>query len=266
MLGKLLKYEMKSQGKSLFLFWMAILGLGLLIRIFSMLEEVMPVFQYLTPISIFTFGIAIVLSLVYCFFLAIKNYYKKVLREEGYLTNTLPVNKSSIILSFLITDVLAFIVTVAFSFLVFFIAFGTASEEAKSMWSAFSISLEQEFDMSIETIRCILVGVMLVGYVNTISLFYAAMTVGHSFSQNKISSSIGVGVAFYMGFQFLNVIEMIVIFLKNKMDFTNALATNQVPYELIGIILIEAFMVSIISMITTYTFANYFLNRKLNLE
>ena len=50
MLGKLLKYEMKSQGKSLFLFWMAILGLGLLIRIFSMLEEVMPVFQYLTPL------------------------------------------------------------------------------------------------------------------------------------------------------------------------------------------------------------------------
>ena len=37
MLGKLLKYEMKSQGKSLFLFWMAILGLGLLVRIFSLL-------------------------------------------------------------------------------------------------------------------------------------------------------------------------------------------------------------------------------------
>ena len=161
---------------------------------------------------------------------------------------------------------LAFIVTVAFSFLVFFIAFGTASEEAKSMWETFSISLEKEFHMSIETIRGILVGVMLVGYVNTISLFYAAMTVGHSFSQNKISSSIGVGVAFYMGFQFLNVIEMVVIFLKNEMDFTNALATNQVPYELIGIILLEAFMVSVISMITTYTFTNYFLNRKLNLE
>ena len=120
--------------------------------------------------------------------------------------------------------------------------------------------------MSIEAIRGILVGVMLVGYINTISLFYAAMTVGHSFSQNKIPSSIGVGVAFYMGFQFLNVIEMVVIFLKNKMDFTNALATNQVPYELIGTILLEAFMVSVISMITTYTFTNYFLNRKLNLE
>ena len=98
MLGKLLKYEMKSQGKSLFLFWMAILGLGLLVRIFSLLEEAVPIFQYLIPISIFTFVLAIVLSLVYCFFLAIRNYYKKVLREEGYLTNTLPVKKSSIIL------------------------------------------------------------------------------------------------------------------------------------------------------------------------
>lgn len=266
MLGKLLKYEIKSQGQSLFLFWMAILGLGLLVRVFSLLEEVSPIFQYLTPVSIFTFGVAIVLSLVYCFFLAIKNYYKKVLREEGYLTNTLPVKKSSIILSFLMTDVLALIVTVGFSFLGYFIAFGSGSEEIKSMWEMFSISIEQEFNMSMETIRCILIGVMLLGYMNTISLFYAAMTVGHSFSQNKISSSIGVGVAFYMGFQVLSVIEMVVIFLKNEMDFTNAIATNQVPYELIGTVIIEALMISVISIITTYTFANYFLNRRLNLE
>ncbi|MCI9038342.1 MAG: hypothetical protein HFJ29_00430 [Clostridia bacterium] len=142
MLGKLLKYEMKSQGKSLFLFWMAILGLGLLVRIFSLLEEAVPIFQYLIPISIFTFVLAIVLSLVYCFFLAIRNYYKKVLREEGYLTNTLPVKKSSIILSFLITDVVALIVTVAFSFLGCLIALGSGSEEIRSMWEAFSISIE----------------------------------------------------------------------------------------------------------------------------
>jgi len=266
MLGKLLKYEMKSQGKSLFLFWMAILGLGLLVRIFSLLEEAVPIFQYLIPISIFTFVLAIVLSLVYCFFLAIKNYYKKVLREEGYLTNTLPVKKSSIISSFLITDVVALIVTVAFSFLGCLIALGSGSEEIRSMWEAFSISIEQEFNMSIETVRCILAGAMLLGYINTISLFYAAMTVGHSFSQNKIASSIGVGVAFYMAFQFLNVIEMIVIFLKNEMDFTNALVTNEVPYELIGTIVGEALIVVAISLITTYTFTNYFLNRKLNLE
>ena len=59
---------------------------------------------------------------------------------------------------------------------------------------------------------------------------------------------------------------MIVIFLKNKMDFTNALATNQVPYELIGTIVGEALIVVAISLITTYTFTNYFLSRKLNLE
>lgn len=266
MLGKLLKYEIKSQGRSLFVFWMAILGLGLLVRIFSLLENVLPVFQYVTPISSFTLGIATVFSLVYCFFLAIKNYYKKVLREEGYLTNTLPVKKSSILLSFLITDVLALVVTIAFCFLGWFIAFGPGNEEIKSMWEAFSISIEQEINMSIEMVRYIFVGVMLVGYINTISLFYAAMTVGHSFSQNKIPSSIGIGVAFYMGFQFLSVIEMVVIFLKNRMDFTNALATNQVPYELIGTIIGEAFIISVISIITTYTFSNYFLNRKLNLE
>jgi len=266
MLGKLLKYEIKSQAKSLFLFWVAILGLGLLVRIISLLGDTVPIFQYLTPISIFTFGIAIVLSLVYCFFLAIKNYYKKVLREEGYLTNTLPVKKSSIILSFLITDVVALIVTVAFSFLGCLIALGSGSEEIRSMWETFSISIEQEFHMSIETVRCILAGAMLLGYINTISLFYAAMTVGHSFSQNKIASSIGVGVAFYMGFQFLSVIEMIVIFLKNKIDFTNALVTNEVPYELIGTILGKALIVAIVSVIATYTFTNYFLNRKLNLE
>ena len=266
MLGKLLKHEIKSQGKSLFLFWMAILGLGLLVRIFSMLEEVVPIFQYITPISIVTFGIAIVLSLVYCFFLAIKNYYKKVLREEGYLTNTLPVKKSSMILSFLITDALALIATIAFCFLGWFIAFGLGSEEIKSIWETLSISIEQEFNMNIEIIRCIFAGALIVGYLNTISMFYAAMTIGHSFSQNKIANSIGVGVAFYMGIQFLNVIEMVVIFLKNEMDFTNALATNQVPYELIGTVLLESFVLMMISLITTYTFTNYFLDRKLNLE
>ena len=37
MLGKLLKHEIKAQGKSLFIFWIGILATGLLVRIFSII-------------------------------------------------------------------------------------------------------------------------------------------------------------------------------------------------------------------------------------
>ncbi len=265
MLGKLLKHEIKSQGRSLFLFWGLIIGLALFVRIFTIIEEHISVFRYLSAISIFIFVIAIISSLIYCFFLAVKNFYKKVLREEGYLTNTLPVKKSSIILSFVITDILAIIVTALFSLLGCFIAF-VGQNEIKDVWEIFSISIEKEFNMNVAQAISIVLGTMLLSYINTILMFYASMAIGHSFSQNKIPSSIGIGVAFYMAYQVLNVIGMIIIFISNHMDITSSFETNTIPDTLITATISHGFIVTGILIITSYLFTNYFLNKKLNLE
>jgi len=110
MLGKMLKHDLKDYSKSMIPICLMLFIISAVTRIFSLLgnniENLKTMFNILFGISTFVFVIVIIVSFVYCFFISIRNYYKKVLKDEGYLTHTLPIKKSKIILSQVISSLI----------------------------------------------------------------------------------------------------------------------------------------------------------------
>ena len=264
MLGKLLKHETKSYAKSVLPFLTAIIVMGLLVRGFSLLGQKVAIFNYASMFTIFAFVITIVLSIVYCFFLTIKHFYQKVLRDEGYLTNTLPVKKRSIISAHLITAIIFMVLTVVIIVIGCIIAF-YEPESAGQVWEIAKGYLETEFQIGIGAVITILITVMLFSYISAVLAIYAAMAIGHSFAQNKIPYSIGIGVAFYISYEILNLIGLGIIVLINP-DFMNIIQSNEVPTNMVFQIFSLVYISSAIMIVTSYTLTNHFLKNKLNLE
>ena len=94
MLRKMLKYDIQAMSKTFIPFFIAILVISVFSALSMHLEWLIGIFGGAT--ILFGLGIALfVTSLV----LIITQFYKNVLGDQGYLTNTLPVSVDTIILS-----------------------------------------------------------------------------------------------------------------------------------------------------------------------
>lgn len=94
MLRKMLKYDIQAMSKTFIPFFIAILVISIFSALSMHLEWLIGIFGGAT--ILFGLGIALfVTSLV----LIITQFYKNVLGDQGYLTNTLPVSVDTIILS-----------------------------------------------------------------------------------------------------------------------------------------------------------------------
>ncbi len=101
MLGKLLKYEVKAAGKVMPALY---LGIGLTYGL-GKLAEVLGIEQMKTGFGIACAGVGIA-AMVLALILTVMRYAKGLFGAEGYLTQTLPVGKGTLIVSKVITGYL----------------------------------------------------------------------------------------------------------------------------------------------------------------
>ena len=100
MLGKLLKYEIKSTYKIFLLLYGGIIFLAGINKLFSttgLFDN--PNFNFIPIISSILYGLLILATFIVTFIIVIQRYYKNLFSNEGYLSFTLPVKASSHILS-----------------------------------------------------------------------------------------------------------------------------------------------------------------------
>ena len=120
MFSKLMKNEFRNIGKLLVLINTIVLGMHFLEAVFekiyasgvlsgTIFEKMFGVFAGIYIVSIFAVNVIIVLIFA-------ERFYKKVYSVEGYLTHTLPVNKSAIYFAMLISSSIGTIITSAISF------------------------------------------------------------------------------------------------------------------------------------------------------
>ena len=106
MLKKLLKYDIKSLSNTLLPIYGVTLLTAVISVIFQELKDLTPIFRVpmglITGLSLFlSFGVVII-----TFIIGIQKYYNQTSKDEGYLIHTLPVKKSNIILSKLISQLI----------------------------------------------------------------------------------------------------------------------------------------------------------------
>ncbi len=280
MLGKLLKYELKSTARYFIPLYIALIALTILNRFTLYLYTLDSLL--LGILETFLMGayvLTIIGTIVVTFVLIIVRFYKNLLTDEGYLTHTLPVKASCHInckiISAFIWTILS-VVMVVVSFLILFADSNTIPSAFKTIAEFFEEVSELGILPNIIFSIIIFILVMLISLFYNISMTYCSLSIGSLFNKHKILGAIGGYFIISYTVQIISTIATLLIarflfwdFLDISYDISSSSEIVQVFSSLIGpfnSLMIISGVFSLIFSVIFYMLSNYILSKKLNLE
>lgn len=204
MLSKLMKHELRATGRIMLPLFLLVIVSSALANISTrfFMESDHDFLNLLGILLLTVFVLAIMAMCVMAFVLMIQRFYKSLLQDEGYVMMTLPVSVHQHVWSKLLTSLLWYIGAAAVSalaivILVFDIDF------VKQITRFFGDLVEMLPKLDMDALHIVVFAFemllfLLVGAAASCLLFYAALSIGHSFPNHKLLLS----VAFYFGIQF----------------------------------------------------------------
>ena len=275
-MGKMFKYDMKSIWRPLFPFTLGLFGITLLGCIFCRYLQTFPETDRDLPFTKILVGISGVYMAVFVvsfvafglisIIFVLKRYYENFFTDEGYLTFTLPVKTSSLLMSKLVSGSLSLLIceTIAGICMIIFFLIGFSREglidpEAiDNIKSIFTVVFSTEYILIFAEIGLI---ALLVTVFQT-AFFHLCITIGSIIAKkHKILASVGI----YYGANFVlssaaNIVAMIFLFNADYFDSMDDLSPMIHSTLLIICLLIAA------AVIGTYFFNRYLLTKKFNLN
>ena len=210
MLGKLLKHEFRATGRTMLPIYGAVIVLSVLASLSGRLMDREPgTFLYiLFGLIVAAFVIGIIAALIMTAVLMIRRFYTNYLKDEGYLMHTLPVSVHELVWSKMLVSLVWFAATFVVIWLVIllmvFVESGTnlaeifaklpSWAEIRQVLTEYGIRMGDVWLLAAEALLAVIVGGLL-----TCLHFYAAMSLGHIFSRDKILLSI----VFYVAISFV---------------------------------------------------------------
>ena len=206
MLNKLLKHEFRATGRTMLPIYGAVVVLAILANFsIRMLDRsVNTLLTIFFGLIVAAFVIGIIAAAIMTLVLMIKRFYTNYLKDEGYLMHTLPVSVHELVWSKMIVSVVWFAATFVVIGLVvlltvliqtgtslaqFFAGFPSWAE-LKAMMAEVGIRSGDLWTIGLEALLAVIVSGLF-----TCLHFYAAMSLGHMFSKDKILLSIVFFVA-----------------------------------------------------------------------
>ena len=268
MLGKLLKHEFRATGRVM----LPVLGVLLVLACFanlsfSAMDKVdNSVLELLMGLLIAAFFIGVVAALVVVVVLMINRFYTNLLKDEGYLMFTLPASVHSIVWSKLIVSLVWFVVTGLVVMLAMFITVFTFSAmdfgEIFNNVPSFKELMAQFYAATglsggdVAGFIAEFIGLVLVSLLCTCLHIYAAMSLGHIFSNHKVILS----VLFFVGISFLfQILTAVLGFsLGNSLDAMLPFETSGEMWQLahnglLAVMLYELALSAILYFTTTFS-------------
>lgn len=199
MLSKLLRHEFRATGRIMLPVYALLLvscgGCTLFGSLLGRYPEstVLSVVQtvFATLFGVTTFGMLLTLVLM------VYRFYKNLMTDEGYLMFTLPVSRSQLIWSKLLVALVWSVLSTVLAALVWMAEISVVGRENVFSLIAQGLrSLRQHLSGNLTGCAAALVVLCLVSCLVSFLKFYAAISLGHSFSNHKVLLS----VVFYIGF------------------------------------------------------------------
>lgn len=260
MLSKLLKYDFKSLAKMLVPFYGIALLLAAITRCFNVLADKFPIFSVPNGLIIVIFVVALIIVPVITFIFTIFKFYQSLVKDEGYLMHTIPVSKSSLILSKLISSICYLLLSVIIIFLALFIwGYGVwFQSDTIHVFLTFLGKIDSTF------VILLLLSVFIEAIVNQI-MIYAAIAFGQKHN-SKVLYSIIYGVVLYNVTQLLYVIVLLpfMLFDSNYQQYVNS--TTISDFGLINGFMAISIVISILFTVGYYLLTVKTFDKKLNLE
>ena len=210
MLGKLLKHEFRATGRTMLPIYGAVIVLSVLASISGrLMDRKIGSFLYiLFGLIIAAFVIGVIAAVIMTAVMMIKRFYTNYLKDEGYLMHTLPVSVHALVWSKMIVSVVwfaaTFVVIGLVMLLMVFIESNTNLAEIIAKlpsWTEIRLALA-EYGIRMGDLWLLAAEALLAAIVGGLFVclhFYAAMSLGHMFSRDKILLSI----VFYVAISFV---------------------------------------------------------------
>ena len=263
MLGKLLKYDFKNLYKTLLPIYLITLVITILTVILNNLSDTSNLFSTLNGLMVLSYVVILMVLAVGTFFLSIRDFYLDFATERGYLTNTLPVKKSTIITSKFITSV----VTMLSSIIVMFISI-LILVIGNGEWTTFANSFANFFkDIPGDAVvMLILITVlMIVAYISGLAVCYLSIALGQLKNNNKLGFSILAYIVLYIIYEMYFTFALTFIGVISP-DFVSSLDSEITVISSVNILfgILIGLVIVFTAVVTPIT--NYILKNKLNLE
>lgn len=266
MLGKVLKYDMKRLGRVLIPMYIVTLILSVLVLGSSYLEKINGIFNVISGTMTIFFVLALVATGIGTFAFSIQKFYQNLLKDEGYLTNTLPVKKSTLINSKIISSCIYMAITVVVIFIALLIGFYRFG-----IWDGMQIIfksglLEQMMGMKQPWALLGLSFMMICSFIMQLLFFYLAIALGQRHNSNRLVYSFVYGIVLYCVQELGGFVLILIVWLLNP-DIMNMLMNNVTPsVSILGTLYLGSTMLCLIMAGLYYAGTVYIFNKKLNLE
>lgn len=225
MLGKLIKNEFVQRGKT-------VCGIYLALLVTSIVENLMylannntnnDVIKNLHAITSITFVLVFFGSAAMIVLVGFQDYNKRLFKNQGYLTHTLPVKSSTMLFARSVCDL-----GVCLSMVIIFpLCLSIALSNFDMLKEIFDIINAVFFQMSNKEIRRVAIAILVLMFfmlLHGIWLYYFAYAAGHSFNKNKKAIFVLIFVgSFVVGELLLSVVLSCVDDMKEIDDVTSAM-------------------------------------------
>ena len=275
-LGKLIKYDFMDASKLIIPFYIGMGVMGIVIRVFwfILLNEKIDdrvristgVFQFM---SYFGYVIAIIGIILMTYYAVIIRYYRSIYGNEGYLTNTLPIETYEIILAKLLTFFSWFIVN---GIIIFFTFWFIIPVEGIFKANIFRPEVLREIEMflrhSVGTALIIGIISMLVMTIEKILFLFLCVSIANMVKSYRILT--GIGAYIILG-GIIGLIKQVIltftyIFDKNYGNYDNSEWEVLRTFENVFNTNLGMLFTSIVFSVILFFVVNYLLKNKLNLE
>lgn len=263
MLGKLLKYDFKNLYKTLLPIYLITLVITILTVILNNLSDTSNLFSTLNGLMILSYVVILMVLVIGTFFLSIRDFYLDFASERGYLTNTLPVKKSTIITSKFITSVTTMISSLIVMFIsILILVIGNGE------WTTFANSVANFFrDIPTDAvIMLILMAIlMIVAYISGLAVCYLSIALGQLKNTNKLGYSFIAYIILYIIYEMYFTSALVFIGTVSP-DFVRTLDNEVGVISSVNILfgILIGLVIVFTAVVTPIT--NYILKNKLNLE
>ena len=198
MLGKMLKYDLKWVFSLISVFYILALIFAILARLTLLIEDSF-VFSIIYKILSSTSVSMLVSSFINVITRSFVRFTRSVYGDESYLTHTLPVSKTCVFYSKVLTGIIVSLTSVIVALICLYLCY-----YSKELFEAIKLVLTSSsatLDVSVPTYILLFFLVVFLEFLYILFNGFAGIIIGHRFNQNKIGMSFLFGFIIYSIFQ-----------------------------------------------------------------
>lgn len=257
---KLFKYDFKSIIKKIVYYYIILIAVAIFAKIIDLLLTNTDFFflaYFPRMIYIMTMSLGLTVALILCMI----RYYKNMLSDQGYLTHTLPVKRSHILLAKLLATLVIEAITILVMLLSIIIySINWIPDIINFIKESFAEMAVYPETAHIVGIIIFVVFIMIFGTVFSVSYVSLCLTLGATHNKNKLVMSF----VYYMVINFVMQIFYVIIGVIGVLILSSG--NIEFSFGLLYLILTLICIGEIALTVIAYFVNLMFLNKKLNLE